>query len=295
MESEQSFGCEPQESLSKGRPAAMHSITGIDHPLIAVADMQAAFDTYTRLGFTLPPRGSHVEWGTGNWCIMFPDDYIELRGILTTERPLQGLDGWLAAHGEGLMGVAFGTDDSEASRRSLESNGVAVRRFTTLRRNFEHPDGWTQPEFALCFPEEADVTGLGHVVLCEHRTPELLRPPGTTVHANGANRVISIEGIVLDLDAAETAQRSFLGPDAVARFGNRLHIALPREQRIELRQAAPGERDGLFAVTLRVSDAAATRRLLMTNGVRFSVSDDRSTLSVASDDACGVTLRFEGS
>lgn len=272
----------------------MNLITGIDHPLIAVADMDVAFETYRRLGFTIPPRGSHVEWGTGNWCIMFPDDYLELRGILTTARPLQGLDAWLEAHGEGLMGVAFGTDDAVASRRTLEEHGLGVRRYTTLTRNFEHADGWTRPEFALCFPEEAAIYGLGHVVLCEHRTPDLLRPPGATVHPNGAVRVIGIEGTVADLEAAEAVQRRFLGSDAVSQAGNRLELALPREQRITLRQAAPGEREGLDIVTLQASDVSATRRLFQTNGVRFSDSDDRSTLTVFPKDACGVALRFTG-
>ena len=59
-----------------------NAITGVDHPVIAVGDMEGARAVYERLGFTIPPRGSHIEWGTGNWCIMFADDYLELRGIV---------------------------------------------------------------------------------------------------------------------------------------------------------------------------------------------------------------------
>ena len=78
-------------------------ILGIDHPVIGVAGMAAARTTYERLGFAIPPRGSHIEWGTGNWCIMFGDDYLELRGILDPDKYTHGLDEFLAA-GEGLMG-----------------------------------------------------------------------------------------------------------------------------------------------------------------------------------------------
>ena len=67
-----------------------NGITSIDHPVIAVRDMEEARQTFMRLGFTVPPRGSHVEWGTGNWCIMFPKDYLELRGIIDTDRPRSG-------------------------------------------------------------------------------------------------------------------------------------------------------------------------------------------------------------
>ena len=44
-------------------------LLGIDHPVIAVGDMTEARVRYQRLGFTIPPRGRHLEWGTGNWCL----------------------------------------------------------------------------------------------------------------------------------------------------------------------------------------------------------------------------------
>jgi hypothetical protein len=61
-------------------------IGSLDHPVIAAGDLDAARVSYERLGFTVPPRGSHVEWGTGNLCIMFPDDYLEIRGIVDATR-----------------------------------------------------------------------------------------------------------------------------------------------------------------------------------------------------------------
>ena len=68
--------------------AARHfnGIESLDHPVIAARDLDAARDTYERLGFTIPPLGSHVEWGPGNLCIMFPDDYLEIRGFVDLSR-----------------------------------------------------------------------------------------------------------------------------------------------------------------------------------------------------------------
>ena len=44
-------------------------IAGFDHAVIAVRDLDAAQDTYTRMGFTLTPRGHHST-GSSNHNIM---------------------------------------------------------------------------------------------------------------------------------------------------------------------------------------------------------------------------------
>ena len=36
------------------------------------------------------PRGSHIGWGTANYCVMFADDYIELINPLWTTKELRG-------------------------------------------------------------------------------------------------------------------------------------------------------------------------------------------------------------
>ena len=41
-------------------------IENIDHPVIASRDLDVTRTQFVRLGFTVPPRGSHIEWGTGN-------------------------------------------------------------------------------------------------------------------------------------------------------------------------------------------------------------------------------------
>src|SRR3546814_8233762 len=61
---------------------AARPIRGIDHVLVGVRDLEAARETYARLGLTVSPRGRHIGWGTANYCIMFPGDYIELLGIV---------------------------------------------------------------------------------------------------------------------------------------------------------------------------------------------------------------------
>ena len=59
-----------------------------------------------RLGFTLTPRGRHIGWGTGNYCIMLENGYIELLGIVDPSQFCNNLDSFWRQR-EGLMGLAF--------------------------------------------------------------------------------------------------------------------------------------------------------------------------------------------
>ncbi|MGQ3072105.1 MAG: VOC family protein, partial [Ferrovibrionaceae bacterium] len=67
------------------------ALTGLDHPLVGVADLEAARAGWARLGFTPTPRGRHIGWGTANYCIMFPDSYLELLGVVDPGQFTAGL------------------------------------------------------------------------------------------------------------------------------------------------------------------------------------------------------------
>ena len=63
------------------------------------------------------------------------------------------------------MGVAFGTADVKASYAEAVKKGISTGELRSLRRNFEHPEGWTQPAFSLYAPDADDIEGLMHVCL----------------------------------------------------------------------------------------------------------------------------------
>ncbi len=214
--------------------SSYNGLDAIDHPVIAVRNMDASKRIYEKLGFTVPPRGSHVEWGTGNWCIMFPEDYIELRGIINPERFLMGLDTHLEKFGDGLMGVAFATTDALASHDLMVANGLKVKAVQSLTRNFELPTGWTQPKFRLYAPDSSQVEGLMHVVVIEHETPSLTRKPEYLSHLNGCIGVADMYGVVDNLDQVEQAQKKLLGNKSVNRDSAGIHVTLPNEQKIHL-------------------------------------------------------------
>ena len=92
----------------------MSAITGIDHALIGVRDLEKARAAYARLGFTPCPRGSHIGWGTANYCLMFRDDYVEILGIVDPSQFSNNLDTFLTKR-EGLMGLAWATRDGDGA------------------------------------------------------------------------------------------------------------------------------------------------------------------------------------
>jgi hypothetical protein len=282
-----------------------NTITSLDHPVIAVASLADSRGVYERLGFHVPPRGSHVEWGTGNWCIMFAGDYLELRGIIDPARFTLDLDKHLATHGEGLMGVAFGTTGADDAYAQMKAGGLNPRPVKALARNFELAEGWVQPKFRLCFPDAGDVEGLMHVVVCEHLTPELLRRPEYLVHPNGALGVNGVVGVIDDADKVEAVQRRLLGDGAVRRSGDALKLTLPSGQTIELIALAEfNARYGRFwtdpqrtqsvlpVLRVRVSSVEETARHLQSAGVPHARNG--AHVMVGPDHACGVLFQFEG-
>src|SRR5439155_12216985 len=98
-----------------------NAIAGIDHVIVGVRGLELAREGWSRLGFTLSPRGRHIGLGTGNYCIMFASEYIELLGIVDSTDFVQGLDAFLAQR-EGLMATAF------APAATLEETRVALQR-----------------------------------------------------------------------------------------------------------------------------------------------------------------------
>jgi len=265
-----------------------NGIENIDHPVIASADLDATRQQFERLGFTVPPRGSHIEWGTGNLCIMFPDDYIEVRGIIDPDKFTMHLDTHLEKHGEGLMGVAFGTSDVKASYAEAQGHGINTGELRQLRRNFEHPEGWTQPSFELFAPDADDIEGLMHVVVIQHLTPELTRRPDFLEHANGCIGISAMTGTIVDIPSCAQKMRRLLGDDAVTESDDGVVLTVPSGQAIHLDTA---DTAGLTSMTMRVKDVAATAELFNNNKVSFDRDPD-GAIVISASDACGTVLKF---
>ena len=189
------------------------AITGIDHVLVGVRDLAAAAARWEALGFHLTPRGRHIGWGTGNYCIMFEDSYIELLGIIDSAQFTNNLESFLKAR-EGLMGLAFAADDETACAAQLRAAGIAVDGPKVLKRELELPEGTVLPEFGLVMLPTGATPGLS-AFTCTHKTPELIRRPDWLRHANRATGIVSVTVVVDDPVATAFGWLDVFGPDRI--------------------------------------------------------------------------------
>lgn len=188
-------------------------ITGIDHTLVGVRDLEAARAAWSRLGFTVTPRGRHVGWGTGNYCVMLEEGYIELLGIVDPSQFSNNLDKLLEKR-EGLLGLAFATSDANACRDALEAAGLKPDGPKQLKRDLELPTGTVTPEFRLVFlPPES--TPQISAFVTHHLTPELIRRPDWLRHANGAQRLLSAAVVCTDPVEAAIGYLPIFGADRI--------------------------------------------------------------------------------
>jgi catechol 2,3-dioxygenase-like lactoylglutathione lyase family enzyme len=197
--------------MAKQVPA--DDITGIDHTLVGVKDLEAARTIWQTLGFTVTPRGRHIGWGTGNYCIMFESGYIELLGVVQPAEFLNGLDVFLKSR-EGLMGLAFGTDDAKRLQLALQDAGIPAEGPKDLKRKLELPEGEALPAFSLLFPDKRALPGLNAFVT-QHLTPQVIRRPEWLRHANRARRLVSVTVVAADPAQTALGYLPIFGPERI--------------------------------------------------------------------------------
>ena len=172
-----------------------NGIAGIDHVIIGVRDLERARMGWTRLGFTLTPRGRHLGQETANYCIMFARDYLELLGFVARDDYAHRLETFLR-HREGAMSVAFRPAGSaEDAAAALTALGLHPSEPRALGRQLELPEGTVVPRFSLLTLPPEETPGLD-CFLCGHLTPELVRRPEWLAHPNGVTGLRSVHILV---------------------------------------------------------------------------------------------------
>lgn len=191
------------------------AITGLDHLIIGVRDLEAARAAWARLGFNSTPRGRHVGWATANYCIMFEHDYLELLGIVDPAGFTNGLDERLAL-GEGLMGLALGSSDAALTAAAWRAAGLASARTAELGRLLESEGEPVRLRFETVILNGSERSGLG-VFACRHLTPEPMRRPAWLRHPNGAVRIAGLTVVTDDIEPLRAAAERLVGSAALSR------------------------------------------------------------------------------
>ena len=277
-------------------------LDGVDHLIVGVRDLDAARQAYARLGFNLTPRGRHVGWGTANYCIMFPDDYLELLGIVDPAKFTNGLDRLLDER-EGLLGIVFSSNDPDATAAGWQAAGLRPDGPKDLGRLLEHGGGDGQMlRFSNIYPAGDETAGLSFFA-CHHLTPALLRRPEWLAHPNGATGIRSVTWLVPDAAPVVAVLAKLFGSSAVTWTDD---VAAVHAGRTTLLFATAGDLGMLHpglatldeptapvpvAMSISVRDTGQTHRFLDIQGIPHQ-RDAAGGIAVVGQHAHGVLVEF---
>lgn len=276
------------------------AISGIDHIVVAVNDLDRAADAYRRLGFTLSPRGVHsAAMGTANHTIMLQRDYFELLAVLApTERNRPWRES--LAEGDGVVALAVATPNAAAANSAWAASGMNPHDLISFSRPVERPGGTTvDARFEVArLPDDA-VPGAS-VFACGHLTREAVWLPELLNHPNTA---VAIRTLTLAMPdpkaAAETWARALVG-SSVALIDDGARIAVGSHAIDLVNPQAAARRFGLteppmrakaVAIDFAIANLDACRKQFAKEGIAAHIDGHRIT--VAPEQACGVAVTMQ--
>lgn len=178
----------------------LHNHLGIDHPLVAVADMDKACEGFSRLGFFINPRHHHP-WGTDNHLLMFPKNFIEVISVYDpTKLDLTNDNGFAfgrfisdaIARREGIAMVALHSKDASADHLLMDQRGVENQGLVNFRRVAHRPDGSEEEAVvSLVMLINSQCPAMSHFICHQHK-PELVWVEDWMVHENGATGITGV-------------------------------------------------------------------------------------------------------
>lgn len=271
-------------------------LTGIDHAVVLVRDLNAAEVAWRRLGFTTTPRGFH-SLGSSNHCLMFRRGYIELLAMPAARPAAMTHFFDFLARREGLGGFAFACGDAIAAHSGFVADGFAPAAPVEFTRPVARA-GNREARFRIV-QLPADTTPGMHTFVCQHLTPELVWLDEDLEHANGA---IALAGLAVASDepAAWASRYARLAGVAVAGNGE-VHAVRIGTVQLDFATAQvwaarlPGLRlpqpAGAVALRVQVADPARARAALQGAAVN-AVPLPGGAIGVGCDAANGVAVIF---
>ncbi len=177
----------------------LSQVFGLDHVVITVNDLDAAAANWRALGFTVSPRGTHsAHMGTGNYTIMFDDDYLELLGVLTEQPHNEPTRAYLARR-EGIERAAFTAVNAAAGVAELQVRGIAGTGPVDFGRPVTLPDGReTMARFSTFNWPIEERPGDMRIFACQHHTRDAVWIPELQRHANTTQSIARVELLSAD-------------------------------------------------------------------------------------------------
>jgi catechol 2,3-dioxygenase-like lactoylglutathione lyase family enzyme len=284
---------------------------GIDHLVLAVADLEAARRRYAALGFTLTPPARHP-FGTANSLIQLDGAFLELLSVaepaaIPPHEPgrfsFAAFNRDYLKSGEGLSMLVLDSRDARADNRAFRQAGLVTYEPFDFSRTARLPSGEeAKVGFSLAFTSHPDIESAGFFV-CQQHAPEHFWRAEYQRHENTA---LSVEEVCLvadrPMDFVKFLQ-TFAGSDKVVVSEHGAEIGAARGTLVVLTGAGFAERYGvappgahrrpaLAGYTVGVSDFDKVLAAVERAGVATADGDGR--LSVVPDDAFGAVLAFAG-
>ncbi|MDQ2787042.1 MAG: VOC family protein [Chloroflexota bacterium] len=269
-------------------------LTGIDHCVILVPDLETGIHDYEGLGFTVIPGGAHPG-GTHNALIAFADGaYIELIAFQDPAAPSQHRWRRFLDAGGGLIDFALGSTDLAADVARLTGAGLPYAPMDGARTRLDGVQlRW----------RSASVSPAGQLpFIIEDVTPRGLRvPSGDAVHhANDVTGVLSLTLAVGDLAAAKGRFSALLdalplverdNPDIRAHTATyvvgqySIELAQPQDDQSMLAAPLAARGDGPYSACLTADPGPTEARWLdpsVAHGARLQIVAPRASSSQSS-------------
>lgn len=269
-----------------------------DHAVISVMDdLDGAAALYSRLGFTLTPRGHHTV-GSINHTMVFSGNYLELLGYAPGEREKRA-EMW--AYPRGLTGLAVRTANAAELYGEMRAAGIPLEELKHISRPVEIDGASAHAHVrASTFQIDRRETGNGRIFVCQHDTPELIWRKGFDNHANGVTGIAAATMIADDpahlLGLLSSVPGLERGNDSVACAGSTtLRVMTPQtaSRALGVGEDLPGlagKPMRMVALDLDCPSLERVATLLSGNGVPFRRGE--GCVLVAPDAAGGLILRF---
>jgi hypothetical protein len=283
-------------------------IDSINHVGMAVRNLAVATERFEAMGFQLTPYSPHsgartpgapVEpFSSGNRCLMFARNYLEILSSEKREAPAPRIVRYLQHH-EGAHILCFNSSDLAAVDRRVKAAGIITPGLIPLQREVGTPDGIRTAKFER-IQFAPDDSPEGFVQAATHLTPDYIYQPRYIEHPNRCYELSDALVVTDELEHFAAKYMAYIGEEpkraeGVARFRLPLFSTLTLVDVQHAPRLLPGSLlppiPGIAAVTFRTDDLGALRNRLRDHG--FTPAERELALVVPAEQAHGLAIVFE--
>ena len=252
----------------------MTLIEKLDHLIIAVEDLDAAVESYTKVfGFGPSWKGEHTELGTANALFSVDNTYLELLAANGNEGAgAVMVKATLELNGEGLSGLVLGTSNIASVQSQLKKHSKELKDLA-LGEGVDNDQGLKRTWKNLFLPFSL-TRGLFAFII-QHENGEL-----PMVHGRSSSTINKLDHVVINTNDPEGFKHLYaevfgirLALDqTVEKWGGRMLFFRLNHTTIEVIGKIDKEdpADKLWGLAWTVEDIDATQKRLAKEGVEVS-------------------------